>query len=123
VCRARSKALHTTLSHLGFDAVAQEIAELPPDVASHVILVYHRFDRLERLREMFSEALEKADAAESEKLRQHVLAALDAFNLNLDRTLNDSRETFGLLRALAPKQEWREVSDAEYGEKVATSSA
>ncbi len=96
---------------------------MPPDVASHVILVYHRFDRLERLREMFSEALEKADAAESEKLRQHVLAALDAFNLNLDRTLNDSRETFGLLRALAPKQEWREVSDAEYGEKVATSSA
>jgi hypothetical protein len=115
------------LSHLAFDAVAQEIAELPPKVASHVIVVYHRFDHLERLREWFSEALEKADAAESgaesEKLRQHVLATLDAFNLNLDKTLNDARETFGLLRALAPKQEWREVSDAEYGERVAASEA
>jgi len=43
------------LSHLAFDAVAQEVGELPPTVAGHVILAYLHFEYLPRLLEILRE--------------------------------------------------------------------
>lgn len=94
-------------------------------MASKVIVIYHRFDHLHRLREVFSQTLDEWQAAEAagqgnlEKLKRYCLAALDGFNVNLDATLAEARETFTLLRKHAPKQEWREVSDTELREEVA----
>lgn len=115
------------LSHLAFDAVAQEIGELPPKVAGYVILVYHRFDHLRRLREIFGERFrrwQEAKAAGREdvkKLRRSTINALDAFNVMLDTALKEAGETFTRLTALAPKQKRRQVSPAEYAETVAAS--
>jgi hypothetical protein len=53
------------LSRLAFDAVAPEIAELPPKVASDVIALYHRFDHLHVLRETFSRIHVEWRAAEA----------------------------------------------------------
>jgi hypothetical protein len=113
------------LSHLAFDAVAQEIGELPPEAAGQVILTYHRFDHLRRLREMFSERYRRWRDAEStgqgnlEKLKHSTVNALDAFNVNLDTTLKEAQAALALLRPIAPKRKWREVSAEEYAERVA----
>src|SRR2546427_9038635 len=117
------------LSQLAFDAVAQEIGELPPSVAGHVILTYHRFDHLRRLREMFGERsrrwreAEARDRGDVETIMHDTLGALDAFNVILDTTLKEAHETLTLLQAHAPKRKRREVSDAEYAERVAASEA
>jgi hypothetical protein len=113
------------LSRLGFDAVASEIAELPPQVASDVIVLYHHFEHLHVLREAFSRthaawrAAEATGQGEIEKVKRYCLAALDGFNVNLDETLTEARAVFALLRQHAPRQPWRQVSDAELREKVA----
>ena len=117
------------LSHLAFDAVAPEIAELPPEVASDVIVLYHHFEHLHVLREAFSRTHAEWRAAEVaglqgqlgdiERLKRYCFAALDGFNVNLDDTLKEARETFRVLQGHAPRQKWRQVSDAELREKVA----
>jgi hypothetical protein len=112
---------------LAFEAVAQEIAELPANVAGQVILTYHYFDRLNRLREMVRERLSRwREAQESGRgdlyaLEHNAMSGLEYFNGLVDRTLAATEQTLALLRAHAPKRKQRFVSDAEYAERVATS--
>jgi hypothetical protein len=118
-----------SLVRLAFDAIASEIGALPPEVAGHVLVTYHCFDRLERLREMFGErsrrlqaakATSQADVADRER---DVISALDAFNVLVDKARAEIAQALPLLRAIAPKREQREVTDAEYAERVAASEA
>jgi hypothetical protein len=113
------------LSRLAFDALAAEVAELPPMVAADVIVLYHHFEHLHVLREAFSRTHAEWRAAEAtgqgdiEKRKQYCLAALDGFNVNLDETLAEARDVFARLRPHAPRLPWRELSGDELREKVA----
>src|SRR5690348_7891598 len=84
------------LSRIGFEAIAQEIGELPANVAGRVILTYHRFDHLRRLREIFGERYQRwreaaaAGRDETKKLRRSTLNALDTFNVMLDKALKEA---------------------------------
>ncbi len=112
---------------LAFEAVAQEIAALPANVAGQVILTYHYFDRLNRLREMVRERLSQwREAHETGRgdlkfLEQNAMGALDYFNKLVDATLTATEKTLTLLRAYAPRPKQPLVSDDEYADKVATS--
>jgi len=117
------------LSRFAFDAVAQEIGELPATVTGHVILTYHHFDHLHRLLEMFRERTRRWREAEVtgrgdvKKLEHYVINALDAFTVGLDTALDAAHETFTLLRAIAPRQEWREKTPAAYATQVEAAEA
>jgi len=114
---------------LAFDAVAPEIGALPPNVAGQVLVTYHYFDRLQRLREMFAERSRRWQEAQATSQpdvadrKRDVISALDSFNVLLDIARAEAAQTLTLLRDNAPKREQRVVSDAEYAERVATSEA
>lgn len=92
-----------------------------------MILTYHYFESVRRLRAMFGErarqwrAAQAAGHSDVTKLKRDTLAAVDAFNVLLDRAFTATRETLTLLRALAPKRKRRGVSNAEDAERVGAS--
>jgi hypothetical protein len=117
------------LMRLAFDAVAQEVGVLPAKVAGQVILTYHYFDRLNRLREMFGERLGRWREAQRTKrddvkeLERNAIGAVDAFNVLIDVTYKAAGELLPVLLRYAPKRERRAVSDEEYAERVRTAEA
>jgi len=112
------------LSTVAFDALAEQIAELPAHTASQVLDVYHRFERLHRLREAFSATHQRWRDAEAEgrpdveQLKRYCLAALDGFNTRLDDTITDTRATFDELRRLGPDQGWHELPEGDAREQI-----
>jgi len=118
------------LSRLALDAVAQEVGELPPTVAGHVILAYHHFESLPRLLEILRERNRRWREAEGatgrsdvEELKAYTINALDVFTVALNAAFKEAGETLTLLQAYAPKQERRGVSGAEYARRVAAAEA
>ncbi len=114
---------------LAFDAVAQEVGVLPAKVAGQVILTYHYFDRLNRLREMFSERLgrwreaQRTNRDDVKELEHNAMGALDAFHVLVDVAYKEAGEMLPVLLGYAPKRERRAVSDEEYAERVRTAEA
>jgi len=114
---------------LAFDAVAQEVAVLPAKVAGQVILTYHYFDRLNRLRDMFGERLgrwreaQRTNRDDVKELEHNTMGALDAFNVLVDVSYKAAGELLPVLLGYAPKRERRAVSDEEYAERVRTAEA
>ena len=118
------------LSRLALDAVAQDVGELPPTVAGHVILAYHHFECLPRLLEILRERNRRWREAEGatgrsdvEELKDYTINALDVFTVALNTAFKEAGETLELLQAYAPKVERRGVSDAEYAQRVAAAEA
>jgi hypothetical protein len=117
------------LMRLAFDAVAQDIGMLPAKVAGQVILTYHYFDRLNRLREMFSERLgrwreaQRTNRDDVKDLERDVIGAVDAFNVRIDVAYKAAGELLPVLLRYAPKRERRAVSDEEYADRVRTAEA
>src|SRR5437016_9815653 len=118
------------LSHLAFDAVAQEVGELPPTVAGHVIIAYLHFEYLPRLLEILRERNRRWREAEGEtgrsdveELKDYTINALDVFTVALNTAFKEAGETLELLQAYAPKVERRGVSGAEYAQRVAAAEA
>jgi len=118
------------LSHLAFDAVAQEVGELPPTVAGHVILAYLHFKYLPRLLEIlrernrrWREAKGATGRSDVEELKDYTINALDVFTVALNTAFKEAGETLELLQAYAPKVERRGVSGAEYAQRVAAAEA
>jgi hypothetical protein len=118
-----------SLIRLAFDAVAPELGVLPASVAGQVLVTYHYFERLQRLREMFSERsrrwqeAEAAGQSDAADRKRDVIGALDSFNVLVDIAHTEAARTLALLWDHAPKREQRVVSDAEYAQRVATSEA
>lgn len=114
---------------LAFDAVAQEVGMLPAKVAGQVILTYHYFDRLNRLREMFSERLgrwreaQRTNRDDVRDLEHDAIGAVDAFHVLTDVAYKAAGELLPELLRYAPKRERRAVSDEEYAERVRTAEA
>lgn len=119
--------LTTLLLALFGAAGGSALLELPPNVAGQVLVTYHFFERLGRLREMFSERsrlfweAKAAGQGDVKTLKDNTVSALDAFNVLVDTTFKAAGETLTLLRPLAPKRSLQEVSDTEYAKRVAAS--
>ena len=81
------------LSKTAFEAVAGEIGELEGELLGEVLLIYRKFDYLLEVSQLFGDLVDQRFLAEEGSrgqadIERHLDTALEAFNRNLDGTID-----------------------------------
>jgi len=83
--------LNLTLSTIGFDAVALDLPELPPELIENVILAYSRFQFLNQMSDRWQEwdvRRRTASGGEELQLTKIMEASAVAYDTNLDGAID-----------------------------------
>lgn len=102
------------MSKVAFDALADRIAELPPELLNSVLLFYNRVTSLNAMPQLYSDLLTQYRAARpNTSVKQSIASDLDAtievFNRYLDKTLDHANTLQAQLKATAEKGTLRKV--------------
>jgi hypothetical protein len=78
------------LSHLGFDTAGEIVSELPTELLRPVMLLYNRFDDLNRNVELYAQGMDQlatldASSPQRAKLQHYLNSVIDVFNTGMDK--------------------------------------
>ena len=98
------------MSTMAWSATAPLVSELPAKLVRKLVILYNRYDSLNRQIELFSDAVrERTTTSGSAKINAElmVVATLNAFNTGVDAAIDQGKE---LLRELVDVAGWKENS-------------
>lgn len=99
------------MSTMAWNAVAPMVSELPAKLVRKLVVLYNRYDSLNRQNVLFAEALrDKRSEDRGTQITAGMMATatLNAFNTGVDATINQGKE---LLKELMPVAGWKETSE------------
>lgn len=114
----RSVPADFTMAHQAYDALASRLGELEGLLLTDVLLLYRRFAYLTEVRDLFSDFYDQREHAPPGSVQRahaekHLDTAIEAFNRNLDSTLDHINLVLPKLDRAAYFRWWRRTKTLE----------
>ncbi|MGH7564048.1 MAG: hypothetical protein ACREK5_06465 [Gemmatimonadota bacterium] len=103
-----------SFSTMAWEACSEMVSELPVDLIKRVVIIYNRYQAGNRILRLYTEASRDLESLPTDSegrivaLEAYLNSAVDAFNANLDKTIDDAKEVAPYLIRLAKISEKEE---------------